>query len=540
MSMGADYNQFIKILKLKFTLDNRRASNISGKKGSNIKNSLIWQFVSMFIMGGISVMVLALIKSPFTLYFVAHSILTISMAMLIISEFSTVLLDTSENTIVQPLPIVGNTLSLARNAHILIYLAFTAFSLMAAPLILVGFKFGIFAVVSFLISIILNVIFTLFLSNILYLGIMNFVKGEKLKNLLMYFQVFMAILFMAGYQIGIQLVDKSDMANWEVHVHWYSFLIPPSYFAGFAEAFTTTQFTFSNTIFVMLAVLLPVITLFVTGKYLTPRFNRKLADLEQGDRVSKTKISKKSTSSIAVFLSYIFSGNKQERSVFILMWRMTGRERQFLQVILPSFAYVLLFIILPFVKDSGNMEKFIESRKYFPMLYLFAIFATTLPSAILIGNSRQIGWLFRCLPVESPAVFFRGFIKSAFSKFILPFYSLIGLGVAALWGFYAFLDVVIIFFAIYFTTLMVYLIQPPIFPFSSERKSSQGIAVMVRFFVVIILALGLGFLHNYMSKVNPFIPLLLVPILMGAIFYLSQVRFSKSITWRAVDLVNQY
>jgi hypothetical protein len=197
---GADYNQFIQILKLKLTIDNRGAYSLTGKKD----NSLFKQAITLFFVGIMLSIILNIIQSPFTFYYLAHTFIMVMMAMMIISEFSTVLLDTSDNAIIQPLPVNGNTISLARNAHICIYLTMNAFSLSIVSIIIAFIKFGPGSGTAYIFSIILNVMLTLFIANILYLGIMHLATGEKLKNNLMYFQIAIAILFMAAYQFGIR------------------------------------------------------------------------------------------------------------------------------------------------------------------------------------------------------------------------------------------------------------------------------------------------------------------------------------------------
>ena len=134
---GADYEQFIRIVELKLTLDDRKQNlkNNSGKE-----QSLILQSLSQIVLGFVFSLVSMIIIDEFTFYFVMHTIIMVMLAMMIISEFSTILFDTSENSIIQPLPIKGNTLSMARNAHVLLYLLFIVFNISVATFIIVVVK----------------------------------------------------------------------------------------------------------------------------------------------------------------------------------------------------------------------------------------------------------------------------------------------------------------------------------------------------------------------------------------------------------------
>jgi len=141
--MDADYNQFIRILQLKLTMDNRRMKGLGNKSKQETENALLKQSLMQILFGVFFATFLLMIKSQFTYYYFAHTFLMAMMAMMIISEFTTILFDTSENVIIQPLPIKGNTTSLARNAHVLIYLSLMAFNLSVISIIIAIFKFGI-------------------------------------------------------------------------------------------------------------------------------------------------------------------------------------------------------------------------------------------------------------------------------------------------------------------------------------------------------------------------------------------------------------
>lgn len=83
--MGADYNQFILLLKLKLTLDDRNVNRTSRKSGNAQTKVLLWQSVAQISIGVVFALFLNIVKSPFTYYYFAH---TFVMAMMIISEFA--------------------------------------------------------------------------------------------------------------------------------------------------------------------------------------------------------------------------------------------------------------------------------------------------------------------------------------------------------------------------------------------------------------------------------------------------------------------
>lgn len=538
--MGADYNQFKRILQLKLTMDNRRMKGLGNNSKNATENALIKQSLGQIFFGIFFAMFLLIVKSPFTYYYFAHTFLMAMMAMMIISEFTTILFDTSENVIIQPLPIKGNTISLARNAHIFLYLGMMAFNLSIISIIVAMFKFGIVSGIIFLCSIFLNVLFTLFLTNILYLGIMRISSGEKLKNLLMYFQIIIAILFMSAYQFGVNLVDKSIVQDMVLTVHWYTYLVPPAFFSGFIEGLTNLNFDLSNLIFIAEALIVPPVAIYLTGKYLTPVFNQKLMDLEQCDKVLKIKTETSGKSLYYKLMASLFVHGKEERAAFKMMWKMVGRERQFIQTMLPSIGYILIMIIAPNIGKRGNFSEFITGNNYLLVLYPCMFISFSLCSALLIGNNKTSTWIFKSMPLMSPASFFKGAIKAAFARFFVPFYFLMGTVVCILWGIKALPDVLIAYLSIYLITILLYYFQQPGFPFSLEKSALQGGTNVIKVFSLMALAGVIGFSHYFLLKWFPFAYLLLIPVYGGAILYVNQIFVYRKISWKKVDLVNNY
>jgi len=538
--MGADYNQFIRILRLKLTIDDRRANKYSKKATNAQEKTLIKQSMFQIFMGAFFGIFLLMINSPFTFFYLSHTFLMVMMAMMIISEFSTILFDTSENAIIQPLPIKGNTISLARNAHVFIYLAMMAVCLSVITIIISIYKFGISSGVIYVITIFLNVLFTLFFANILYLGIMRIVSGERLKNMLMYFQVFMAVFFMAAYQIGLRMVDKTVLQNMVLPVHWYTFLLPPAFFSGLIEGLSTLNFDSPHLLFIAEALIIPPVAIYLTGKYLTPMFNRKLMDLEQGDKVSKIKIENDRKSLWYRLMSSIFVQRQEEKAAFRLIWKMSARERQFKLTFLPSIGYIIFMIIAPNVGGKSNFNDFIKSDNYIFILYVFMFISASLSGALLIGNNQPATWIFKVVPLDSPASLFKGFIKATFARFFIPFYLAAAALVVVLWGIRVLPDVFIVFLFVYLITLLIYYFQQPGFPFSLEKTAIQGGGNAVKIFGLMALTVAIAFMHKFLLHWFDFANFLLVPIYLGGILYVNRSMVYRKITWNTVDRVNSY
>ncbi len=538
--MGADYQQFIRILNLKLTLDDRRVSKFSRRKENGQGKMMVRQSIFQIFIGALFGMFIILIKSPFTFYYMAHTLVMVMMAMMIISEFTTILFDTSENAIIQPLPIKGNTVSLARNAHVFIYLSLMAFNLSVITLIIAFFRFGIFSGLIFIFTIFLNVLFTLFFANILYLCIMRLASGERLKNLLMYFQIAIAVFFMAAYQIGLKMIDRSVITDMVLPVNWYTYLFPPAFFSGLTEALTLFIFDPPHLKFIAEALIVPPVAIYITGKYLTPVFNRKLMELEQGDRVSKIKTESVRESLWYRLMAAIFVSKQDEKAAFKLMWKMTGRERQFKQTLLPSVGYVIIMIIAPNISHKFSLSDLASGDKYIFVLYIFMFISAGLSSSLLIGNNSSASWIFKALPSSSPAGFFKGCIKAAFARFFIPLYLIIAMVVCTFWGIRVLPDVLIALLCIYLFSLLLYYFQQPGFPFTLEKTAIQGGSNTTKIFGLIILTVIVAFLHKFLLHWFDFASIILIPLYIGAIYYVNRIMVYRKISWQEVDQVNNY
>lgn len=534
-SAGADYDQFIQILELKLTIDNRK----QGRKQGTEK-SLIVQSLGQIVMGFVFSIATLMIQSEFTFFFLMHSVITVMMAMLIISEFTTILFDTSENSIIQPLPVKGNTLNLARNAHVFLYLMLIAFNISLATMIIGLVKFGLLAGVLFLVSVIFNVLFTLFLANLLYLGLMNIASGEQLKTILMYFQIGIAILFMAGYQLGTNMIDRSQIMNMTLPVHWYTHLMPPAIFSGFIEALSAGLFDPTHLLFVAEAILIPFAAFFVTTRFLTPVFNRKLLNLESGDRATKVTTGTGKTSAYYRLMENLFTTNNDEKAAFQLSWRMSGYERLFKQSFFPSLGYVIIMVAVQFFKKDAHLKELAQTNIHLLSLYMFMIVSFTLANSLLLGNNRQAEWIFRILPVESPADYFKGFIKAVFVRFFNPFFLLFSIGLTAFFGLRIIPDVVIAWMVIYLATTLIFYAQTPQFPFSLPKGAAQGGKNMVKVFAVMFAATILGFAHFFLIKWEYFGHVLLIIVYALAIWATNRSTAYKLIRWDKIDFTETY
>jgi len=197
-------------------------------------------------------------------------------------------------------------------------------------------------------------------------------------------------------------------------------------------------------------------------------------------------------------------------------------------------------VIAPNIGRHGSISEFISGYNYLFVLYAFVMISFALCSSLLIGNNQTSTWVFKSMPLASPASFFKGAINAAFARYFIPFYLVMGTGVCVLWGIRVLPDVVIAFVAIYLITLLLYYYQQPCFPFSLEKTAMQGGANAIKVFGLMALAGLIGFLHYALLKWVDFASLLLIPIYAGAIYYVNRTMVYRKITWEEVDRANNF
>jgi hypothetical protein len=239
-------------------------------------------------------------------------------------------------------------------------------------------------------------------------------------------------------------------------------------------------------------------------------------------------------------LSSIFVQTNEEKAAFKMMWKMTGRERQFKQTLLPTFGYIIIMIILPNIGKHESLSDFTSGYKYLLVLYVFVMVSFALCNSLLIGNYQTSTWVFKSMPLKSPASFFKGAINAAFARYFIPFYLVVGTLVCILWGIKVLPDVVIALMSIYLITLLFYYFQRPEFPFSLEKTAVQGGSNAIKVFGLMALAGVIGFVHYSFLQWFTFANLMLIPVYGGAIYYVNKIMVYRKITWQKVDRVNNY
>ncbi len=437
---GVDAYQMFDIVETKVMMDKRRVHFQFRQQKKKDENSnklnyvfLMYGIFSLFIsimIAGMNDIVLAMI--------IFHSYLLFMMAMTVITDFSSVLLDTTDNLAILPRPVSSKTLFVARMVHVFIYLFQFGFVISAFPVVATSIKFGIVPGLVLIITSFTTVLLSVFITYLLYLLILRFSSERKLREIVTYFQIFMAIVFMAGYQVVARLINLSSLEQ-TFSLRWYSYIAPPVWMAVALEAVQKNLYDNLHIGMILLSVVLPIFLFWLLNKYFAPSFSRKLSAVQEDGTVqSKTKTGKKYKRKISEKISALICNSPIERAAFEITWKISSRDKQFRLQFYPLLGYIAVLIFIFVFRDNkpaGNAwENLHDSSKFLWFIYIPLFMVSSSLSFVAFNENYQAAWVYYSLPVNKPGFLVSGSLKTLFVKYFLPVFIIMFVFSFGVWG----------------------------------------------------------------------------------------------------------
>jgi ABC-2 type transport system permease protein len=285
---GVDTDQLYYIIQVKLMMDNRRprAGFTAGKNSqSSTKVKSPWAInVFTVVLGFFIGMVLFISSAPYiaqTLYF---TVFMVMLALTLISDFTTVLMDPRDQYILLPRPVNDRTIAVSRILHITIYVLRLALLQGAPGLILVGFVDGIAAVPLFFVQILEATFVAIFSVNIVYLLLMRMVSAERFKDIISYVQVGFSVLIFATYYLLPKLINFSALNHISLLSHKWAYALPPVWITALNELLIHRDRSGLITgVLAVIGITVPLLGLWLIAKVLAPGFNRRLAEMSMSE-----------------------------------------------------------------------------------------------------------------------------------------------------------------------------------------------------------------------------------------------------------------
>ena len=533
-SFGIDYKIMRRILQVKLTMDGRRVPTIMNNYKKEEDTSYFRK--SLLTYGFMGIFIAIFMYMPLPLFFkmnIAFGMIIFMVMATMISDFSTVLLDIKDKNILLPRPINHRTVNAAKIIHIFIYL-FTITLAIAGPALIAGtFRYGYKFFIIFSIELILISGLVIFFTSILYFLVLRFFDGEKLKDIINYFQIVLSIAMVIGYQL---IGRVFDVANFNVvfNLKGWHYFIPSVWFAAPFTMILENKYEVYNITFTVLAFMVPVVAFIAYFKFVIPGFEGSLQKLNnQNERKSRTLELRRS---IGRKLAAILCFSKQEDVFFRFSSNMFSKERKLKLRLYPSLAFavvmpcILLFSMLRDAESFKDALIKITEGKYYLAIYVTVLMLSATINLISTSERYKGAWVYKVLPIEAPAPVFKGTIKVLILKYLLPVYLFVAAVFLVVYEFKILLDVILIFINLLITILVVFKVLKKELPFCKEFQSTQENG-----FVVLITSIAscgvLAGAHMFArTKAYGMVSAIIVEIIMLIILW----RVSLNIKWRDI------
>ena len=355
-ALRVDYVQFRALLEVKLTLDGRRQAIQSRGSDKNSSGKFLGTLLFYALMGLFLGITATHVASPLVGMTVVHAFVMVMLSMSLIADFSSVLLDPADNTILQPRPVDGRTILIARVAHVTVYLAALALSMSLCTLIVGPIRFGWLFLPVFLATLVCGVTLVVFGVQVFYLAAMRFINIEKFRDVILYVQIAMTVALVGGMQIMPRVMELGVLKQVTIADRWWIYLFPPTWMAAPVDLMAGNVGT-PQIILTILAVLTPLLGMFLVVKVLAPGFNRALAQLDQAPGAQRIEWSamRRGSSRVQRWAQLMTKPGTQ-RATFELVWQLASRDRQFKLRTYPSIAFLLLFGFIMLFKDFGDFH----------------------------------------------------------------------------------------------------------------------------------------------------------------------------------------
>lgn len=537
-SNGIEYLVMRRILQVKLTMDERSVSTImmNNKRQSGQKNAYRSTLFVYLLMGAFMG---AFVFIPFPIYLKMN----INMAMLIfmimttmISDFSTVLLDIEDKNILLPRPVDAKTLNMAKLIHILRYLLSITLAIAGGTLVCGVIRYGLIFLIIMLFELVLICGFVIFFTSIFYYAILSFFNGEKLKDIINYFQIALTISMTLIYQLIARIFNFTSMKV-EAQTHIWDYFLPTAWFAAPFSMLIEHTWNRHYLILMLMGIIIPICTMIVYVKFVTPHFEQNLQKLNNSENAAKGN----KKNALQRVISNLICKTRTEKAFFRFVYQMLGNERKLKLRIYPNIAFAVIFPFIFFMNMMGTnhsiQDAFAElakGRSYFYIYYTVGMLSTLFPMVSLSEN-YQGAWIYRAMPIEKPAPILKGALKALLYKYIIPVYLVISCIYIAIFGVRILPDLVLIFINMIILILLAFLIGKKELPFYKDFQYAQNGSNTARILIMFLLCAVEALVHFLAITFIPFG--IVVNFVLSFVIVISLWYFSFRFSWR--DIVNE-
>lgn len=530
---GVDYDVMRLILKIKLTMDGRKVATIfNNNKEDNKDKNQFYKSLIVYALMGFFMMFFMLISADvmwnMTIYFSTFMFIILT---IFISDFSTVILDVKDKILIGTKGVDPKTLNAAKLTHIFIYIFSLTLSLSGFS-ILASFRYGIGFFIVFIIDIIIIDLFMVIITTLLYLVVLKFFDGEKLKDIINIFQIVLTIFMAIAYQLPGRFGDFVGVKS-TFDVKAWNYIFPPTWFAAPLKIIKDKEINLHLIIFTLLALIIPLIFMIIYYR-LIPSFERYLEKLNNNSYSGKDKKQPR-----YIKIGQIICKDDQERGFFNFTCGLIRNEREFKLKVYPTLAMAFIFPILFMVLNNHNEIKSFASWKSamensysFFYFYLCSAIVSTIIPTMKFSERYKGAWIYRVSPLKDVSPIFKGCFKGILYKLILPIVLLQSIIYILIFNIKVLPHLVIAFLATIILCMITFIVMDKDLPFSKGFKTGNSGGDIGIFFICIFITVVLGGLHFASIKLLDYGVYLYGIGLILVIFFMWKIIFKVS--WKSI------
>lgn len=505
--LGADPVQLQAILDVKLKMDDRRPVNFGRqqKQKKARRFSLVLGMFISFLTGLMYIFPLLIMKDRLSALWTFFTMFLFLLSFTLISDFSTVLIDTRDKYVVLPRPVSDRTLFLSRMLHIFIYLFRIVLPMSLPGWIMLGLIDGWKAAVFFPLPLMLVVFTALFVVMGVYLLMLRAASAEKFKELLSYFQIAFSVVIFATYYLVPRAMDAESMERFNVGKFSWAQFTPPYWLAATFSWVGIVPASIKGVLLLGLpAILLPALCLWITVKYLAPQFAARLGGLDAVESGETNTAQKRLAQKGVQFyqrLAHILNSRPAAQAGFMMAWIQTARSRTFKMKVYPTFAYVPIYFLYLMLRSDQPLRKVWEglpnTGRHIVLLYMCSLVMLQAFAFMSISEQYKAAWIYRAVPLAEPGAIMAGSFKVVWVKYFLPFFAAVSVFVFVVWGVPAISDILLAMVNVTLFAACVVRISYRRFPFSELDQTATGGSKFLRALLGMSIPAALGVGHYF-------------------------------------------
>ena len=462
-AFGVEYEKMRLIVSMKLTLDKRKNNS------SEDKNSLMQSVILYLVIGLVASRTIVMPIDIMTKMTVLFALIFVMLLTCFITDFSSVILDTYDRHIIGITDVKDITLNMAKIVHIIIYISIISLSISAFSILMILMAYNIGFCLLFILCMILMDFLLIMMTSVIYYLLIKIFKGEKLKDVLNLFQIFMILVFSIMYYFITSSLSDIQI-NYTFSINAYDLFIP---FMWFASLFSVIFYGKIQTLYIIMAILgiiVPILSILIYIK-LTPAFERNLDKLEQ---VSYNEKDSKSKKSFGSKLANKICKNNEEKSFFEFIYTNLSRDREFKTRVYPTLASgIIMPLVLLFVtydRSISIMEylKSLSTTNNFLNIYLAVILLQNCILLLKYSKEYEASFIYDVLPISKKKNIYSAEFKVIIIKLFVPVFIIIGIPYLILFKSKFIVHLLIAFVSTIFISMGTFRVNDKSLPFSED------------------------------------------------------------------------